>query len=88
MLQLAERGAAADEEQGGTGGIAEAALDVAEAGQLGEVGVTDGGVDDSGPAIDVGPVIIAFQTDDEKAAGATFTPCCSRARGTRLVIDL
>ena len=30
----------------------------------------------------------AFQTDDEKAAGATFTPCCSRARGTRLVIDL
>lgn len=30
----------------------------------------------------------AFQTDDEKAAGAHFTPCCSRARGPRLTIDL
>lgn len=30
----------------------------------------------------------AFQTDEEKAAGAAFTPCCSRARGPRLVIDL
>jgi vanillate O-demethylase ferredoxin subunit len=30
----------------------------------------------------------AFQTDAEKAAGEYFTPCCSRARGSRLVIDL
>lgn len=30
----------------------------------------------------------AFQTDAEKAEGAYFTPCCSRARGPRLLIDL
>jgi vanillate monooxygenase ferredoxin subunit len=30
----------------------------------------------------------AFQTDAEKAAGLAFTPCCSRARSQRLVIDL
>jgi len=30
----------------------------------------------------------AFQTDAEKTAGEYFTPCCSRARGPRLVIDL
>jgi vanillate monooxygenase ferredoxin subunit len=30
----------------------------------------------------------AFQTDAEKAAGGQFTPCCSRARTRRLVLDL
>jgi vanillate O-demethylase ferredoxin subunit len=30
----------------------------------------------------------AFQTDEEKAVGDHFTPCCSRALGPRLVIDL
>jgi vanillate O-demethylase ferredoxin subunit len=30
----------------------------------------------------------AFQTDAEKAAGDQFTPCCSRARTPRLVLDL
>lgn len=30
----------------------------------------------------------AFQTDAEKTAGEHFTPCCSRALGPRLVIDL
>lgn len=29
-----------------------------------------------------------FLTDAEKAANTCFTPCCSRARGERLVIDL
>ncbi|HJV41368.1 PDR/VanB family oxidoreductase [Caulobacter sp.] len=29
-----------------------------------------------------------FQTDAEKATGEQFTPCCSRALGPRLVIDL
>jgi vanillate O-demethylase ferredoxin subunit len=30
----------------------------------------------------------AFQTDDERAANDQFTPCCSRARTPRLVLDL
>ena len=30
----------------------------------------------------------AFQTEAEKAAGDQFTPCCSRARSPRLVLDL
>lgn len=30
----------------------------------------------------------AFQTDDERAANDQFTPCCSRARSPRLVLDL
>lgn len=30
----------------------------------------------------------AFQTDDERAANDQFTPCCSRARTSRLVLDL
>lgn len=30
----------------------------------------------------------AFQTDDERAANGQFTPCCSRARTPRLVLDL
>jgi vanillate monooxygenase ferredoxin subunit len=30
----------------------------------------------------------AFQTNAEKAAGDQFTPCCSRARTPRLVLDL
>lgn len=29
-----------------------------------------------------------FQTDEEKAANASFTPCCSRARSPVLVLDL
>ncbi|HCE6396344.1 MULTISPECIES: PDR/VanB family oxidoreductase [Pseudomonas aeruginosa group] len=30
----------------------------------------------------------AFQTDEEKAANRYFTPCCSRARSARLLLDL
>lgn len=30
----------------------------------------------------------AFQTNDERAANDQFTPCCSRARSQRLVLDL
>ncbi|AAK24365.1 PDR/VanB family oxidoreductase [Caulobacter vibrioides] len=30
----------------------------------------------------------AFQTDEERAANDQFTPCCSRARSPRLVLDL
>ncbi|HWW26657.1 MAG TPA: 2Fe-2S iron-sulfur cluster binding domain-containing protein, partial [Caulobacter sp.] len=30
----------------------------------------------------------AFQTEDERAANDQFTPCCSRARTPRLVLDL
>lgn len=30
----------------------------------------------------------AFQTEDERAANNQFTPCCSRARTTRLMLDL
>ncbi|KQZ22008.1 PDR/VanB family oxidoreductase [Caulobacter sp. Root1472] len=30
----------------------------------------------------------AFQTDEERAANNQFTPCCSRARTSRLVLDL
>ena len=29
-----------------------------------------------------------FQSDEERAANTQFTPCCSRARGARLVLDL
>lgn len=29
-----------------------------------------------------------FLTDDERAAGETFTPCCSRAKSSLLVLDL
>jgi len=29
-----------------------------------------------------------YLTADEQAAGDQFTPCCSRALGARLVIDL
>ena len=30
----------------------------------------------------------AYLTDDERSAGDQFTPCCSRAKGPRLVLDL
>lgn len=71
MLQVANRSAATDNEQCGAYRVAETTLNVAEAAELGVIGIAEvwrADIDDGRATVDVGPMIVAFNAKHECAS--------------------